>query len=62
MTLFAKDWRELRDARRAARRRAPWDAEIVKFFPEMLGPFGTTAVAGALLVIAVEAVRWLTGW
>jgi hypothetical protein len=33
----------------------------LKLLLEILGPVGVTAVVGALLVIAVEAVRWIWG-
>jgi hypothetical protein len=36
-------------------------ADIPKILLEVLGPFGVAAVGGALLVIAIEAVRWLLG-
>jgi hypothetical protein len=32
-----------------------------KLLLEILGPFGVAAIGGALLVIAVEAVRWMWG-
>jgi hypothetical protein len=35
-------------------------AELFQVMLEVLGPFGVTVISGALLVIAVEAVRcWL---
>jgi hypothetical protein len=32
-----------------------------KILLEILGPVGGAAIVGALLVIAVEAVRWMWG-
>jgi hypothetical protein len=36
-------------------------AELFQVMLEVLGPFGVTIISGALLVIAVEAVRWWLG-
>jgi hypothetical protein len=33
----------------------------VKLLVEVLGPVGAAAIGGALLVILVEAVRWMWG-
>jgi hypothetical protein len=60
MRAASEDWRVAEQLRlRLAWR--PWAAEIVKFPLEVLGSFGMTMIAGALLVIAVEALRWLSG-
>jgi hypothetical protein len=42
-------------------RRVRTPTDILKILLDALGPFGMTAIAVALLVIAVEAVRLLWG-
>ena len=34
--------------------------DMLRLLPEMLGPAAMGALVGALLVIAVEAIRWLS--
>jgi hypothetical protein len=52
---------DLRRAKLIPRGR-PWPAVALLKLPlEVLGPIGGAGVGGALLVIAVEAVRWLLG-
>jgi hypothetical protein len=59
MRAASEDWRVVELKLRLAWR--PWAAELVEFPLEVLGPSGVTIIAGALLVIAVEAMRWLLG-
>jgi hypothetical protein len=59
MRAASEDWRVVELKLRLAWRQ--WAAELVEFLLEVLGPTGVTIIAGALLVIAVEVMRWLLG-
>jgi hypothetical protein len=56
-----EDWRGTVRAPKWSWPTAELPAELFQTMLEALGPFGVTVISGALLVIAVEAVRWWLG-